>query len=100
MAVLEGDGPNALVQTILYNYHAGLADGRSLFRYDSPDLVITGETVDYHKHHHKHLYDPTQGMKEVGVEVILDENNVPTLGDVIEELEDWYYEHASELDRQ
>lgn len=74
LTVLEGNGPNALVQTVIYTYHAALPDGRSLFRYDSPDLAAMFEAREHHRHHHKHLYDPLHGVKELGIETILNED--------------------------
>ncbi len=82
LAVLEGDGPNALVQTVLYTYHVGIRGGRRLFRYDSPDLVPISGMAEYHKHHHKHVYGFPDGEERV---------------EVIREAEMWYYDHMEEF---
>jgi hypothetical protein len=51
-----------------------------VFRYDS--------SHDHRRHHHVHRYNR---KGELTVDDILDENDVPTLGEVIEETRDLYW---------
>jgi hypothetical protein len=89
IAVLEGDGPNAIVQTIYYDYNAVLRNAGNILRYDSPH-----ET--HNREHHVHRFDPV-GHEVSGSPFFLrDENDRPTLGEVISEVEAWYYDHADE----
>ena len=87
--VLSGDGANALVQTIYYDYNAVLRNAGNILRYDSPHPT-------HNKEHHVHRFDPV-GHEIDGSPVFLpDENDRPTLGEVISEVESWYYEHADD----
>jgi hypothetical protein len=84
LTVLDGEGPSATVQTFLYRYHAWIANQRNILRY---------ENTDEHRNFidHVHRYDTLGDGREVSVEEILEEKNIPTLADVLSELRDWYY---------
>jgi len=60
-----------------------------ILRYDSP--------VDHRPFHHKHVFDPFRAGVELRVEQFDDMDMTPTLGDVIKELQDWYWEHEVEI---
>lgn len=96
--VLSGDGPAALVQTRSYSYNVLIRGRGNLFRYDSPDLVPTSATVEHHKYHHKHVYSLEPLGRQVQVVLIENEDDIPTLGEVLREAEAWYYDHIGELD--
>jgi hypothetical protein len=88
---------NALnqVRTVRYSYHAGIAGraDRPIFRYDNA-----------HPHpghideHHKHLFD-LQTWREIKPPVCVTRAGWPTLGQVIEELFEWWEETGQFLSR-
>ncbi len=87
--VLSGDGPTAMVQRAKYNYHAQFRDGTPILRYDSAD--------DHRPLHHKHIYDPFDPSVEGELENIPDVDDTPTMGQVIEELEVWYWANKATI---
>jgi hypothetical protein len=84
--IIEGDGPNALVQTVDYSYHAYVANVGNILRYDSPHL-------DHYQEHHVHRFD-TASKQETSVDFIENEEDRPTLGEIISEVENWYYDNV------
>lgn len=92
--VLEGEGANALVRTFGYSYNASIGARGNILRYCAPH-ARPGEAdpIEHHHHHHKHRFDPLRVGAPVDVVMISSEDDRPTLGEVIEELRDWYYEH-------
>ena len=93
LRVLDGEGMNATVQPVRYSYNAVIGKLGTLLRYDSPH-----ET--HHKNHHKHEFDVLAGDTEGMVILLGGEEARPALGDVIDEVETWYYEHFDEVLRQ
>jgi hypothetical protein len=90
LEVVDGEGPDARVQTIEYSYNAALSGRRNIVRYDSPHL-------DGHRsHHHVHRYDTFADDAE-GVAEDLDDEKRPTLGEVLLELREWYFENYEKL---
>lgn len=87
--ILEGDGPNALVQTIDYSYNAFLSGIGNILRYDSPH-------PDHYKQHHVHRFDVAT-KREIAVDFIQNEDDRPTLGEIIIEVENWYFENVDWL---
>ena len=85
LRILSGSGPTARVQTDSYSYNASLRGIGNVFRYDSPH--------PHYPHHHVHRYDVLNGDTRGTVTAIEEEENRPTLGQVIDELRDWYYDH-------
>ena len=83
--VTEDQGPNELVQTIEYSYNANLPIG-NIVRYDSPH-------PDHNQFHHVHRFNVFDG-DHIGE---VSECEWPTLGEVIGELEMWYYENYHRL---
>lgn len=98
LAILDGEGPDAVVQTENYSYNAVLRGVGNILRYDGPHTSpgVT-DPIEHHNHHHKHIYDVLNGDKEGRVEVIQDEDRRPTLAEVIEEVADWYYTHFDQI---
>ncbi|NBB87164.1 MAG: hypothetical protein GVY12_13230 [Bacteroidetes bacterium] len=85
LQVREGEGANALVQTVYYKYNVALSGHGTIFRYDSPHR-------EHRRFHHVHRYDVLSGDSEGTVERIEDDA-WPTLGEVVQEAADWYYDH-------
>lgn len=86
--IVSGKGANSFVQHSFFNYHAHLAGGPNIFRYDSP--------CDHRNYYHKHVFDTFAG----GEQQILrldDVDAVPTLGGVLGELEGWYWTNRARL---
>lgn len=97
LLVLGGEGVDALVQTVFYSYNVSLAGVGNIFRYDSPGKMGAVESMSHHRHHHKHTYDVFEGDVRGRIDLIDDEELVPTLREVIEEAEKWYWEHVQRL---
>jgi hypothetical protein len=87
--VLDDRGDDPLVQTIFYSYNVALAGRGTIFRYDSPHQ-------NHRRFHHVHRYDVLSDDTEGTVERV-PEDDWPTLGEVILEAQDWYYEHYDAL---
>ena len=88
--ILSGEGADTIVQTETYSYNAVLANVGNILRYDSPHH-------DHNQEHHVHRYDVLNDDKEGRLEFIYDEEQRPTLGEVIREVQEWFYEHYDEL---
>lgn len=76
------------VQTIEYKYNARVEGRGNILRYDSP-----------HRHrpyHHKHSYDAFDADRSPALNRMGDDD-WPTLGKVIGELEAWFFEHCHDL---
>jgi hypothetical protein len=89
LQVLEGTGPNALVQTIDYHYVAVLKGRGIVFRYDGPH--------DHRRMHHVHRFAVLEDP-EVETLIELDEDGWPTLGEVITEFSKWYYDNYDKIE--
>jgi hypothetical protein len=87
LEIVGGEGPRTMVQTISYTYNAAIEGVGNVFRYDSP------HAEDHRPFHHVHRYDVLAGDRDGTVEG----SSWPTLGAVIGELQDWFYEHIDEL---
>lgn len=74
------------VQTIDYHYNARIRGRGNILRYDSPH-------PDHNQFHHVHRYDVFNADDDGTVT----ECEWPHLGDVIGELEEWYYDHRNDL---
>jgi hypothetical protein len=85
---------NPRVQTFSYSYNVSVAGMGNLFRYDN---------ADHHGHpdqHHRHAYDWRTGTQPVDSPRWIGAAGWPTLGDVLREMSDWYWEHEGELPRR
>lgn len=96
LEVVSGDGPDALVQTARYSYNASLAGRGNILRYDNPHEDRGRDIPDHHKDHHVHRYDVFAGDR-TGKVTVHGREGWPTLGEVLEELREWYYEHLDKL---
>lgn len=94
--LISGSGVNALVQTRWYAYNVFVRNHFNLFRYDNQDddFLRSG-----HKDaHHKHLF--VWGTREELPDspIWVGEDSWPTLGEVIQEAEDWYWSNRYKLE--
>ena len=89
--ILDGEGANARVQSATYTYHARLRGRGNILRYDAPH-------ESHRPFHHVHRYDPRLKGHDETVEAIAGEE-WPTLGEVLTELEVWYFENADWIER-
>jgi len=90
--VLAGDH-DVMVQTIIYSYRAGVRGHGTILRYDN-----NHGRPGHADWHHAHRCD-WRSADDVGHVEWIGEDRWPTLGDVVEEVMDWYYEHRDELPR-
>lgn len=97
LRVIDGEGDDALVQTVAYTYHARVDGVGDLLRYCSPH-------ADHRKFHHKHTFDPFKGDAssysiddEPGTCDATSDTNWPTLGEVLHEVRRWYFENITQL---
>jgi hypothetical protein len=91
-AVLEGDH-DIVVQTYLYSYHASVRGHGAILRYDNNH---GGHPDSHHVHRCEWRNDDDD---DAGRVVWIGEDAWPTLGDVIQELMDWYYANRDDLPR-
>lgn len=90
--VLEGEGWNAYVQTFEYSYNAHVRGLNNILRYDNTHIYPGHEDA-----HHKHEYDWRTGEELPGSPTWVGVNFWPTLGEVLEELEWWYWDNRNSL---
>ena len=90
LRIVDGSGGNVRVTTSAYSYNVSVSGRGSRLRYDSAH--------NHRAHHHVHRFD-AKGQ-ETSIVPIHDVNDVPTLGDVIEETRDFYWspEFSQETD--
>jgi len=79
-------------------YSAVLEGHGNIFRYDSPDLVQTELTPGHHKYHHRHRFDVFGTGQEIRPAEEVEERDVPSLRQVVEEAETWYWQHREQLE--
>lgn len=89
--VLDGDH-DALVHTITYAYHAGIRGGGMILRYDN-NHPWPGHPDEHHVHrgNWRDADDDSGKIEWVG------EQHWPTLGEVVQEVMDWYEANRDEL---
>ncbi len=81
LRIVSGTGATTRVKTVEYSYNVSVVGRGNVFRYDSAH--------NHRQHHHVHRFDARGDL--VSVDEIHDENEVPTLGDVIAEARELYY---------
>jgi hypothetical protein len=84
LKILKGSDADALVHTRDYTYNAILDGVGTILRYDSPHQT-------HNKYHHVHRHDVLYGDREGRVDEVREEDDRPTLGEMIAEVRDWYY---------
>ncbi len=87
--VLSGRGMTAWVQTRRFRYHAWVRGVHNVLRYESPH--------EHREHAHKHVYDTFGTGREVEVLDLPAEDAIPTLGEVLRELQEWHHQNAARL---
>jgi hypothetical protein len=95
LAILEGQGDRAIVQTVSYTYHVMLEGLGNVFRYCGPH--DDGAHPGHKPFHHRHTYDVLRG-DVVGTVAEVDAEERPTLAEVIAEACVWYHDHAHEIE--
>lgn len=87
--VLEGRGMAARVQTRRFRYHAWVRGAHNILRYESAH--------EHREHTHKHVYDTFGTGRESDVIELPSEDSIPTLAEVIRELQAWHEDNAARL---
>lgn len=95
IAVIEGFGDDAIVQTSHYAYNLSIGGLGNVFRYDNQDDDYLRE--GHLDCHHKHVFNWVTGLELGASPQWVGRNEWPTLGQVIAEAEDWYWLHHVEL---
>lgn len=93
--IVSGFGEESMVRTKWYSYNVFIRGGYNISRYDNQDdeYVRPGHEDE----HHKHIFDWRTGEENPISPVWVGVNAWPTLGEVLQEIEDWYWEHKSDL---
>lgn len=86
----ETDPSNPDVQTSSYSYNVSLVGHGNVFRYCSPHS-------DHNEYHHRHQYDPFGSHPEANT-VTDCGDDWPTLSEVIEEAEEWYWANKGDIE--
>jgi hypothetical protein len=89
IGILSGSGMSAKVRTRTFRYHAWVRGVHNILRYESAH--------EHRPHAHKHQYATFGNGLETAVVDLLDERQVPTLGEVLRELQTWHAEHAAQI---
>lgn len=84
LRVVDRQGGEARVQTVWYRYHAKVQGRGNVCRYDSPH--------EHRDFHHVHRFD----VLGDGAESVED-SNWPHLGDVVDEMQTFYWENYERL---
>lgn len=87
------------VQLETYSYNVSLSRAGDLFRYDSPDTDLGPTTAPHHYVHHRHSFDVFGTWEELKPVQEVKERNVPTLRQVVQEAERWYWENRDRLSK-
>lgn len=95
LEILDGDRNDAMVQTLWYSYNVFIRGQYNLFRYDNQDDDFL--RPGHQDEHHKHCFDWRTGEEVVGSPIWMGVDKWPTLGQVIAEVEDWYWEHREDI---
>jgi hypothetical protein len=93
--ILDGDGDSAIVQTCWYTYNASIRGSGNILRYDNQDgdYLRPGHLDE----HHKHEFDWQTGAECPGSPHWIGEHGWLTLGEVLQELQDWYYQNFAQI---
>ena len=90
------DNGNLWVQTKWYAYNVSVQGYGNIFRYDNQDEDY-GFRNEHQDPHHKHSFDWKTDEELLGSPHWIGSENWPTLGDVIQETQDWYWNNQSLL---
>jgi hypothetical protein len=96
LEVVDGHVPsNPLIQTSAYSYNVSIVGHGNIFRYCSPHDIGGAE---HHFQHHRHQYAPFSADVDTPTVGLIEDGDWPTLGEVIQEAEEWYWENLNDLD--
>lgn len=84
LQIVDEQGGEARVKTVWYRYHAKIQGVGNVLRYDSPHA--------HRNFDHVHRFDVFGDGSET-----VEESNWPHLGDVVQQMEDFYWEHYEKL---
>lgn len=84
------------VQTRWYSYNVSIQGHGNLLRYDNqdPDYDFRSGHQD---EHHKHRFDWRLNEELPGSPFWMGEKDWPTLGQVLQEVQDWYWDNRADL---
>jgi len=91
LKILDGVGASATVQTRSFRYQAWVRGKHNIFRYDSAH--------GHRPYAHRHGYNTFGFGEELEIAPLATENDIPTLTEVIYELQDWHQVNAHRLDQ-
>lgn len=91
LGILQGLGATAMVQTRSFRYQAWVRGRHNIFRYDSAH--------GHRPYAHRHAYDTFGSGEETDIVRLANEEDIPTLTEVIHELQDWHQSNADRLGR-
>jgi hypothetical protein len=92
LMAVDGEPPDPRVMTIGYSYNVRVQGLGNIVRYDSPHAPT------HHPFHHVHRYDVFAEPKdEEGTVRKIEEGDQPTIGELLTELEDFYYQNIERL---
>lgn len=89
IGIISGSGMSGRVQTRSFRYHAWVRGAHNILRYESAH--------EHRRYAHKHEYATFGNGLETALIELFDEEEVPTLGEVLRELQDWHRDHAARL---
>lgn len=89
IGIRSGTGMTAVVQTDSFTYNCWVRGRHNILRYCSAHA--------HRSYAHKHIYDPFDRGREVECRELRTEDEIPTLREVIEELQAWHQETAHRL---
>lgn len=95
LAVLNGEGAAALVQTEMYSYNAFVRGWHNILRFDNqhPHALYPGHKDE----HHRHDFDWQTGEEFPDSPQWIGVEKWPTLSEVIREVEEWYWKNRANL---
>jgi len=91
--VTHGDDGKPWVQTDTYSYNAYIQGKGTFLRWDNVHAH-----PGHYDAHHRHEYDWKTGTEHRDSPIWVGADNWPTLGQVISEVANWYWEHRTELE--
>ncbi len=94
LQILDGAGQTAIVQTVAYSYSAVLTGTGNIFRYCSPH---PDDEAPHHPHHHVHRFNVLADDDRGTIDLVGDDEDWPTLGEVLGELRGWCADNAERL---
>lgn len=96
LEIVDGTEPaDAVVQTASYSYNVSIVGFGNVFRYCSPH---EDDGPVHHHQHHRHQYDPFGARPDDYHVTLITDGDWPTLGDVVQEADTWYWQHKDAVE--